>query len=183
MGPPPPDPGVTGVVKVTPADVNSAAGTFATQQDVLEKAWSTLEGALAGAEGMVGNDGGAQKFAARYDPAAKAAWDAFGAALRTLGGVATGLVTTANNYLKADAHSTATGGGAATPQLYPPPVVIADELMPGPAQAEGPGHSDVPDFLAKYWPTATRTSSARPPLPGAPRRAAWATSWPPARAR
>lgn len=137
-------------VEITPADVSSAAGTFTREQSTLEDTWDHLERVLNAAQGMAGNDKAAATFAARYDPAAKAAWSAFGAGLRTLGGVATGLVTTANNYLKAEAHSTA--GGSGTPQLFDRPAVIYDIVMPGPPPSKGDGDSGVPEFLQKFWP-------------------------------
>jgi hypothetical protein len=137
-------------VDITPADVNSAAGTFAREQSALDDTWTHLEQVLDVAQGMAGNDNAAATFAARYDPAAKAAWSAFGAGIRTLAGVANGLVTTANNYLKAEAHSTARG--SRTPQLFSPPAVIDDIVMPGPAPLKGDGDSDVPGFLQKFWP-------------------------------
>lgn len=150
MAPIPPDGGDdSGKVKVTPDDINSSATTFSQQQEALDQAWSKLSDALQGNQGMAGNDGGAEKFSSHYDPAAQAAWKAFGAGIRTLGGIATGLVTTANNYLKADAHSTA---GGASPQQYPPPGVYSDVIMPDVPSAKGPGKSGVPDFLAQYWP-------------------------------
>jgi hypothetical protein len=149
VAPVPPDGNESGKVDVHPEDVNSAATTFAQQQSALEKAWSTLDDALRANEGMAGNDGGAQNFASRYDPAAKAVWQAFGSGIRTLGGIADGLVTTANNYLKAEAHSTA---GGATPKQFPPVGVFSDVMMPDVASAKGAGTSDVPDFLAEYWP-------------------------------
>jgi hypothetical protein len=137
-----------GTVDVTPDEVNSAAGTFAKQQDQLGDVWSDLASSLS--PGMAGNDGGAQKFAAKYDPAAQAVWKAFGSAVRVLGGTAKGLVQTANNYVKAEEHSTA--GKKPGPAKYPPPAVADDITVSGPDPAEGDGHSSVPDWLAQYWP-------------------------------
>jgi hypothetical protein len=137
-------------VDITPADVNWAAGAFAREQSTLDDIWDHLAQVLDADRGMAGNDKAATTFAARYDPAAKAAWSAFGAGIRTLGGVANGLVTTANNYLKAEAHSTATG--SRTPQQFNAPAVLSDVLMYGPAPAKGDGDSAVPEFLQKFWP-------------------------------
>jgi hypothetical protein len=133
-------------VDITPADVNSAAGTFAREQSTLDH----LAQVLDAAQGMAGNDKAAATFAARYDPAAKAAWSAFGAGIRTLAGVANGLVTTANNYLKAEAHSTV--GGSGTPQQFRQPAVLSDVVIHGPAPSKGDGDSGVPEFLQKFWP-------------------------------
>lgn len=137
-------------VDISPADVNSAAGTFTREQSTLDDTWDHLAQVLDAAHGMAGNDKAAATFAARYDPAAKAAWSAFGAGIRTLAGVANGLVTTANNYLKAEAHSTA--GGSGTPQQFRPPAVLSDVVIHGPAPSKGDGDSGVPEFLQKFWP-------------------------------
>lgn len=146
MAPPPPD--NTGKIDVTPDEVNTAAGTFAKQQDQLGNVWSNLASSLS--PGMAGNDGGAQKFAAKYDPAAKAVWKAFESAVRVLGGTAKGLVQTANNYVKAEEHSTV--GKKPAGDKFPPPMVADDIYVTGPDPAEGEGHSSCPDWLAKYWP-------------------------------
>jgi len=94
--------------------------------------------------------GGAEKFASRYDPAAQAVWKAFESACRVIGGIAKGLVQTANNYVKAEHASTAADKGAA--HTYSPPMVADDIYVTGPDPAKGAGHSSVPDWLAKYWP-------------------------------
>src|SRR5216117_1803702 len=135
MAPIPPEGG--GKIDVTPDEVNSAASTFAKQQDRLGDVWSNLAVALSA--GMAGNDGGAQKFAAKYDPAAKAVWRAFESAIRVIGGTAKGLVQTANNYVKAEEHSTA--GKKAAGDKYPPPMVADDITVGGPDPADGGGHS------------------------------------------
>lgn len=100
--------------------------------------------------GMAGNDGGAEKFASRYDPAATSVWKAFEAACRVVGGISRGLVQTADNYAKAEHASTATGKSARP--AYPAPLVAEDIYVTGPDPAGGSGHSGVPDWLAKYWP-------------------------------
>jgi hypothetical protein len=146
MAPIPPDGG--GKIHIVPDDVNSAATTFAKQQEALGNAWSTLASSLQ--PGMAGNDGGAEKFASKYDPAAKAVWKAFEAACRVVGGISKGLVQTANNYARAEHASTATGRGAAP--KYPDPMVAEDIYVTGPDPAKGDGHSSVQDWLAKYWP-------------------------------
>jgi hypothetical protein len=141
-------PGDSGKINVTPDDVNSAAMTFAKQQDALGNVWLALASSLHA--GMAGNDGGAEKFASKYDPAAKSVWKAFEAACRVVGGVSRGLLQTANNYVKAEHASTATGRGAAP--AYPEPLVADDIYVTGPDPAKGSGHSSLPYWLAKYWP-------------------------------
>lgn len=77
-------------------------------------------------------------------------WQSFESDCRVIGGIANGLVQTANNYAKAEHTSTATGRGG--PTTYPPPPVADDIFVTGPDPAEGAGHSSVPDWLAQYWP-------------------------------
>jgi hypothetical protein len=99
---------------------------------------------------MAGNDGGAEKFASKYDPAAKSVWKAFEAACRVVGGISRGLVQTANNYVKVEHASNAKSKGTAP--RYPDPLVADDIYVTGPDPAKGGGHSSAPDWLAKYWP-------------------------------
>ncbi|MGH3624105.1 MAG: hypothetical protein ACRDQ5_20315 [Sciscionella sp.] len=135
---------------VTPEDVNSAATTFAKQQDKLGDVWSDLAVALTNNTGMAGNDGGADKFAHRYDPAAKSVWSAFESAVKVIGAVSRGLVTTANNYVRAEHHSTS--GKKNDPHTFHEPFVADDISVSGPDPSKGEGHSSVPDWLSKYWP-------------------------------
>ncbi len=100
---------------------------------------------------MAGNDDYGHHFATKYDPAADALFRTLAAACRAIGHHATGLVTTANNYLKADHHSDAKASKAG-PHTFPVPMVFTDVVYPTPASAIGPGHTSVPDVIAKYWP-------------------------------
>jgi hypothetical protein len=138
-------------IDIYPDDLNSVAGKFATGQSNLDKIAGVLNTALQDAAGMAGNDSYGHKFGAKYDPAAKALFHTLSAAVRAIGQASTALVTTANNYLKADHHSSvkAPSGG---PFQYPLPGVLTDVLYPDPDSAIGPGHSSVPQVIAKYWP-------------------------------
>ncbi|MCD9872099.1 WXG100-like domain-containing protein [Streptomyces guryensis] len=134
-----------------PEDLHRVALRFAKGQDRLDRIADTLNTALQNAAGMAGNDDYGKKFGAKYDPAARALFRTLAAAGRAIGQHSTGLVTTANNYLKADHHSNvkaAVGG----PERYPVPPVFADVSYPEPGSAIGPGDSDVPGAIAKYWP-------------------------------
>jgi hypothetical protein len=138
-------------IDIYPDDLNLVAGKFATGQNNLDTAASALNAALQNAAGMAGNDDYGHNFARKYDPAAKALFNTLSAAIRAIGQASEALVTTANNYLKADHHSNARKGKGA-PKLYPWPPVVTDIMYPDPASAVGPGHSSVPSVIAKYWP-------------------------------
>ncbi|MFF7413826.1 WXG100-like domain-containing protein [Streptomyces lydicus] len=138
-------------IELHPDDLHRVALKFAKGQDRLDSVSSTLNTALQNAAGMAGNDDYGHKFGKKYDPAANALFRTLSGAVRAIGQHATGLVTTANNYLKADHHSNAKGGKGG-PEQYPAPPVFTDIMYPDAASAIGPGHSDVPDVIAKYWP-------------------------------
>ncbi|WP_225850132.1 hypothetical protein [Streptomyces sp. HPF1205] len=153
-----------------PQDLYLVALRFAAGQSALDKIADTLNTALQNICGMAGDDSYGHAFATTYDPAAKALFGALSAADRAIGQAATGLVTTANNYLQADHHSNPKTG-ASPPEQFPLPVVFADVSYPDPPSTVGPGHSSVPHAIAKYWPgghqdrlrtaaTAFRTASS-----------------------
>lgn len=93
-------------IDICPDDLNSVAGEFATGQTDLDTAATALNTALQNAAGMAGNDNYGHAFAKKYDPAAKALFHPLSAALRAAGQASGALVTTANNYLKADHWAT-----------------------------------------------------------------------------
>lgn len=138
-------------ISLHPEDLHRVAVKFARGQDHLDAIADTLNNALQNAGGMAGNDDYGHNFAKKYDPAADALFRALAAACRAIGQHATGLVTTANNYLKADHHSDAKASKAGL-HTYPVPMVFTDVVYPTPAAAIGPGHTSVPDVIAKYWP-------------------------------
>ncbi|MBP0456363.1 WXG100-like domain-containing protein [Streptomyces montanisoli] len=138
-------------IDLFPGDLDSVAVKFATGQTQLDTIATTLNDALQGDGGMAGDDEYGRKFGHSYDPAAKSLFHAVSAAARAIGQSADALLTTANNYLKADHHSNPKAGKGA-PKLFPPLGVFTDVVYPDPPSAIGAGHSSVPTVIAKYWP-------------------------------
>ena len=120
---------------IDPYDVYLASQVFAAGQDQLEGITSGLSDALAGCAGMAGNDGNGQAFGHKCDPAAAALVRTLCASIPVLGQMAQCLVVTANNYLKAEHHSTA-GASALAPE-YPLPGLTMAVTMPPPPSAIG----------------------------------------------
>ncbi|MEU6218300.1 hypothetical protein ABZ845_12395 [Streptomyces sp. NPDC047022] len=139
-----------GRIDITPSDLNTAATAFAGGQNRLDGIASTLSAALQAAAGMAGDDKYGKKFATSYDPASKALCGTISAAVRAIGQSATGLVRTANNYLKADHHSNPKAGKGAV-HLFPWPAVIDDVMYPDPPSAVGEGSNHWPPPIDKYW--------------------------------
>ncbi|MGQ4515731.1 CdiA C-terminal domain-containing protein [Streptomyces sp. DW26H14] len=145
------DEGGSQQIDLCPDDLNSSASGFASGQSRLDSIATTLSSALRSTAGMAGNDTYGRRFGGKYDAAAAALFHTFSAAVRAVGQASSALVTTANNYVKADHHSNPKGGKGA-PKLYPAPTVFTDIMYPDPDPAVGPGHSSVPSVIAKYWP-------------------------------
>lgn len=121
MSPPPLS--LTSRVDITPETVDRAAANFATGQQDLIKAYTTLSQKLsAHSSGMAGFDKAARQFAAFYDPSAIAAFQAFHKAIEALGGTSLGLTHTINNHLAADHHSRADHPGGLSPRYPAHPV-------------------------------------------------------------
>ncbi len=138
---------------VTPAEIAQAALEFARGQHQLNSSWSALGTALEGQAGMAGDDGYARTFDSRYQRGAEAAWAAFAKAFDALGGISAGLTQTANNYLKADHHSTI--GAAGPPAVVGPAGAWAGVVcIPAIDAAIGPGEPGLPGPLARFWPGA-----------------------------
>jgi hypothetical protein len=151
------DGGSTAPLDLYPEELYLVSLRFAAGQSTLDTIATTLNTALQNISGMAGDDSYGHGFGATYDPAAKALFGALSAADRAIGQAATGLTTTANNYLKADHHSNPKAG-TAPPEQFQPPVVYADISYPDPPSAVGPGHSSVPHAIAKYWPNGHQDS-------------------------
>lgn len=145
-----PDGASTQPIIISPYDVYLASRVFAVGQNQLEGITSSLSDALAGCGGMAGNDENGQAFGHTCDPVAAAVIKTLSASIPVLGQMAQCLVATANNYLKAEHHSTA-AASALIPE-YPLPGLTVAVAMPPPPSAIGPGSSGLPSFLAKYWP-------------------------------
>lgn len=137
-------------IDVSPADLYSVSKTFAGGQDRLMSILDTLFNALDGCAGMAGDDDAGHKFAAMYDPAAAALIRTLCVAVGSIGGMSTGLVTTANNYVQAEHHSTA--GSKPYPVYFQPPGVFESVVYSAPLSAVGPGSGGLPGPLSKYWP-------------------------------
>lgn len=150
MSPPPDSPGT---IDVTPEDVAGAAKTFGKAQDDLYNAWLALQTSLDQNSGMAGNDDVARKFNDKYAKGVTAAWKSLHQGCITFGGISKGLTTTANNFLKADHHSTV-GKSRQPPRLFAPEPVFDDISMADVDSALGPGEGGLPGPLAKYWPNA-----------------------------
>jgi hypothetical protein len=151
---PPVDPGGgTGTIKVTPQDVAAAAATFYNAQTGLSSAWYTLQSALDANAGMAGDDQPATTFNAKYAPAVAQVWQGLRAACLELGGISRGLTQTANNFVKADHHSTV--GQHGPPPVFPMEPVFDDIEVAAPSSAIGPGGGSwLPGPLKKFWPDA-----------------------------
>lgn len=136
---------------VTPTDLASAAWKFASAQNHVDAIASTLQSALINAAGMAGNDDYGQAFARHYNPVARALFQALSATVRAVGQASAALMTTANNYIKADHHSNV-HASSASPATFDMPVLAQDIVYGDPPSAVGPGHTSIPGFLARYWP-------------------------------
>jgi hypothetical protein len=152
MAPIPPDEG-SGKTDITPEDVAAGAKTFGKAQDDLYNAWLSLQTSLDQNSGMAGNDQVAHKFDEKYAKGVGAAWKALHQGCMTFGGISKGLTTTANNFVKADHHSTV-GRAQQAPALFPPEPVFDDIVMANVDPALGPGEGGLPGPLAKFWPNA-----------------------------
>jgi hypothetical protein len=143
-----------GTINVTPADIAAAARTFYNGQNDLTNAWETLQSALDANSGMAGDDAPAKSFDSKYEPAVAAAWKALRSATLTLGGVSTGLTQTANNFVLADHHSSASKNGKAA--TFQPEPVTNDIMIASPSSPIGPGETVwfLPGPLSKFWPNA-----------------------------
>ncbi|MWA02745.1 PASTA domain-containing protein [Actinomadura sp. LD22] len=165
------DAAVTDVL-ITPAVVQQAATTFATEQWNIGGAWDALAATLSGCDGMAGHapDKAAVAFAPHYTSAVQGAWRAFRATMRSVGGISLCLGATAGHYLRADHHSiistppTMGSGVLLNPRAQPslPPwqlsrqvgkQVTTDKTMAMPPSVLGSAGSSLPQQLAELWPT------------------------------
>lgn len=149
-----PDAGTPSPTRLVPADLNAVGRRFAAGQTDLDAAVRALCSVSAGSGGMAGDDDPGRQFAAAYDEAAAAAMAVFASGIAGLGGVADGLVASANNYARADGHSTA--GGPGSPETFPPAGVIPAPAVGSVPSAAGAGSGAVslPGALAQFWPAA-----------------------------
>jgi uncharacterized protein YukE len=90
---------------VNPDSLRSAGAQFGPQDDALTQALAQLKSALAGLNGMCGDDEQGHKFASQYEPKAAQLQEVLGQMAVGLGKVGQGLQTMADNYERADGAS------------------------------------------------------------------------------
>jgi hypothetical protein len=129
-----PVPGQTGVIDVKPSTLHPVAGGFAGQQTMFNRAAKDLLTELEKYPDAGGYGTAAQDFAKAYVEVGNLFLDVWAASVASIGGVAVGFATTANNYAKAEAANDASGKTKA--QIQPPPQVIENP----------PGYGSVPDL-------------------------------------
>jgi hypothetical protein len=135
--------------EVDPYDLYAAGQVFAGGQQRLLDIATALLSALDGCGGMAGNDENGDKFGSRYDRAATGLLNLAAALDPSISGMATGLVTTANNFILGEHHSTAGAVGSA-PTYGLPGLTVA--ITPAsPASAIGSGSGGLADILGKFW--------------------------------
>jgi hypothetical protein len=136
---------------VSPFDVYVASQTFAQGAQEVENALNALSTALSSSGAMAGDDAPGQQFASSYDPAAASFNSLVQNLLPTLSGMAQALVTTANNWLKAESHNTA-GKQDPDPGFPLPGLILADTVPNPPSAQSSDGGGGLPGVLAKFWP-------------------------------
>jgi uncharacterized protein YukE len=92
---------------VNPDSLRSAGAQFGPQDDALTQALAQLKSALAGLNGMCGDDEQGHKFASQYEPKAAQLQEVLGQMALGLGKIGQGLQTMADNYDRADVASQA----------------------------------------------------------------------------
>ncbi|GAA2815240.1 RNase A-like domain-containing protein [Streptomyces showdoensis] len=122
MGTPTAPPAQGAGFDVTPAQLNGVAGTVVIQQGNLDKAAKDFLHAVSQYMDCGGYGSAAEAVSASYVKVGNAFLDTWAKAVAGIGGVATGFVTTANNYARAEAASHPSG--TAQPQQFPLPHVI-----------------------------------------------------------
>ncbi|MFD9615980.1 RNase A-like domain-containing protein [Streptomyces virginiae] len=107
---------------VTPAKLNGVAGSVVLQQNVLNKAANDFLYELVEYMDCGGYGSAAQAVSAAYVKVGNRFLDVWGKSVVSVGGVAVGFVTTANNYSRAEAASHPSG--TTKPVQFPVPKVI-----------------------------------------------------------
>ncbi|MEW2136239.1 RNase A-like domain-containing protein [Streptomyces sp. NPDC005409] len=118
----PPAPAQAGGFDVTPTQLNGVAGNVVLQQNMLHKAANDFLYELVEYMDCGGYGSAAQAVSAAYVKVGNRFLDVWGKSVASVGGVAVGFVTTANNYSKAEAASHPSG--TAKPVQFPVPKVI-----------------------------------------------------------
>lgn len=135
--------------EVEPYDLYTAGQVFANGSQNLTEIASNLQAALDSCAGMAGNDQTGSRFGARYDQAAVGVINLLTAVDPSISGMATGLVTTANNFILSDYHSAA--GSTGNAPVFSLPGLLMGLVLPAPASAVGAGSGGLADMLGKFW--------------------------------
>lgn len=135
--------------EVDPYDLYAAGQVFAGGQQRLVDIATALQSALDGCSGMAGDDENGDKFGSRYDRAANGLLNLTAALDPSISGMATGLVTTANNFILGEHHSTA--GAVGNAPTYSLPGLTVAVTLAAPTSAIGSGAGGLADILGKFW--------------------------------
>lgn len=136
-------------IRITPDSLYSCAKKFLDGADDIAGARQALASAMGDVGGMAGNDQTGKAWAASFDKAVHALFNALAAAVSSVDGMGQGLTRAANNVLTAD-HKSAIDQSRAQPYTYPLPGGIrslpTDPAVPSTA---GAGSPDWPSPLDK----------------------------------
>lgn len=135
--------------EVDPYDLYAAGQVFANGQERLFEIATALQSALDGCGAMAGDDENGNKFGSRYDRAATGLLNLTAALDPSISGMATGLVTTANNFILGEHHSTAGAVGSAP--TYALPGLTVGVTLAAPSTSIGAGSGGLADILGKFW--------------------------------
>jgi hypothetical protein len=135
--------------EVDPYDLYTAGQVFAGGAQNLIDVVSSLQSALDTCAGMAGDDQTGSRFGARYNQVADGLINLVAAVDPSISGMATGLVTTANNFILSDYHSTA--GATGTAPVYSLPGLTVSLTLGTPPSAIGAGSGGLADILGKFW--------------------------------
>jgi hypothetical protein len=135
--------------EVDPYDIYSAGQVFAGGAQNLIDVVTSLQSALDTCVGMAGDDQTGSRFGARYNQVADGLVNLVAALDPSVSGMATGLVTTANNFILSDYHSTAGATGSAP--VYSLPALTSSLILGAPPSAIGSGSGGLADILGRFW--------------------------------
>ncbi|QUH04235.1 hypothetical protein HUO13_28670 [Saccharopolyspora erythraea] len=149
---PPPDPGPSTPINVSPQDYYRVAQDFVQGQNRVQSVYDQLVDRLRGLSGAAGNDDPAQKFAESYTPAVRTLFEGLVRLHRLFGGIAQGLAQAGENHRRADADTVP--GQAPGEPISLTPLTCPAATEPPPIL--GAGDTDVvasiADFVTPYYP-------------------------------
>ena len=135
--------------EVDPYDLYTAGQVFAGSAQNLIDVVTSLQSALDTCVGMAGDDQTGSRFGGRYNQVADGLINLVAALDPSVSGMATGLVTTANNFILSDYHSTAGATGSAP--VYSLPALTSSLILGAPPSAIGTGSGGLADILGRFW--------------------------------